>query len=163
MAFSGWRGGVAAGLAAMALSGCADKERPPSSVEDTHCSYEVGPFGYTLARGEGNCPPLEVAHDPGVPMMGAAPPPEIEPEMGEMVEPEPELMGKVAAPDVVEVMGEAPMQPDVPCESEKPPEPPEIKGQAPAEPPKPIRKMGKVAKPVEAEVFMGDMVAPENE
>ena len=93
--FAGWRAGVAAGVAALAMTGCADTERTPTRVTDTHCSYKVGPFGYTLARGEGNCPAAEgrgvfvtdpapeqvmgqmvqVASDPG-------------PEMGEMM-PEP--------------------------------------------------------------------------
>ena len=164
-AFSGWRGGIAAGfsaMAAMALSGCMDAQRPPTEITAQHCRYEVGPFHYTFGRGEGNCPAVDVE---------ASVPPSIddthavvgeleaipEPEMGEemaMPEPEPVLMGKVAAPiepgmDPVEPgadSGDDVIEPHVPPTNEGMVE---IQGELPIDP------------DPEMEVKMGDYAAPE--
>lgn len=158
-AFAGWRAGVAAGIAAMAMTGCADAKRAPSGVTDTHCNYEVGPFSYTLARGEGSCPAAE-GH--GVFVTD----PEPEQVMGKMVQVEPDPvpeMGEMMVEPPMPSMGAAPVEPDVPCAGDDPnvkvnTPPPErsVKGEAPAPAPELPRKMGKIAKPVD-KILMGDV------
>jgi hypothetical protein len=97
-AMSGWRATLAAaGLAAMLLGGCTG-ERVPDRVDADACTYDMGPFGFQLQRGEGSCPPEDEYEF----VMGAVAP--------EPITPDPvEKMGKVAIEDPPEVMGEAPM------------------------------------------------------
>jgi hypothetical protein len=155
-AFVGWRAGVAAGIAAMAMTGCTETNRAPKNVTATHCTYEVGPFDYTLARGEGNCPATE-AH--GV----FATDPEPVEVMGKMeaVEPDPvPEMGEMVAEPEVPVMGQAVAKPDVPCEGDMPEEAlVETKGDVAAPVPEPKTKMGKVAPRAIETVEMGDLEA----
>ena len=140
-----WRMTLAAASVAVALlTGCADSE--PDRIETDHCTYEVGPWSFEVARGEGTCP-ASVVDEPEEPIVmgeleaviepvpepihelkGDVAPPEPEPEvekMGEMVaEPMPKprerpvKMGKIAAPKIeeVEMMGDVAELPDEPCE-----------------------------------------------
>ncbi len=117
--FAALRAAVGTAAAAMALAGCADANRAPAEVTPTHCSYEVGPFGYTLERGEGNCPPLEsvTSHqveDPEV-MGKIAMDPEPGPVVGEL---------EAIDPEPVPEMGEAPAIEEVVQGQEAVPEPP---------------------------------------
>jgi hypothetical protein len=121
---------MAAGLAVGLLSGCADGG--PDRVRADACVYEVGPWNFELARGEGTCPASDAVPEPPEPsVMGEieAIPPEPEPEIravkGEaplLVEPPPppptnRRMGKIAPPKVeVEMMGDVAAVPDEPCE-----------------------------------------------
>lgn len=131
---------AAAGMAMALMTGCADAE--PDRVMHDKCVYEVGPWGFTTARGEGTCPAV-TPEPPEEMVVGMIEP--IEP-----IEPPPEpireVKGDVGPPEpVVEVLGEAPMV-------EPPPPRPE-----------PVR-MGKIAappEPVEIEL-MGD-IAPVDE
>jgi hypothetical protein len=130
------RTAMAAGLLATLAgsSGCTDPERAPISVEHDRCTYEVGPFGYTLERGEGSCPPAVV----DVVMGSVALNPEPPPVKGELVavEPEPE-MGEEEAVPMGKVAPALPPEPtEVPC-----------MGQAPAPTPE-IEVMGDVAAPL---------------
>lgn len=143
--FAGWRAGLATAAAAFALAGCADANRAPSEVTPTHCNYEVGPFGYTLQRGEGNCPPTESVNsheidDPEV-MGKVAIDPEPEAVVGELVavepEPVPEMGEAPPLEEPEELMGDVAEVPH--------PEPTEVMGQAPA--PEPREIMGDWAGP----------------
>jgi hypothetical protein len=120
-----WRMSLAAaGLAMALLTGCTDSE--PDRVMDDRCVYEVGPWSFTAARGQGTCPAAEP--EPEEMLMGMLeaviePPPE--PPIHEPIH---EVKGDIAP---VAVMGEAPMV-------EPPP---------PAAPPPERVRMGKRARP----------------
>ncbi len=94
---------AAAGMAAALLTGCADAE--PDRIMADKCVYEVGPWSFTSARGEGSCPALE--SEPEQMDVG-----ELEAVVDPPV-PEPihEMKGDIAPPEPVEVemLGEAPV------------------------------------------------------
>jgi hypothetical protein len=87
---------AAAGLAALLLSGCTG-ERVPSRVDADACTYEVGPFSFQVARGQGSCPP----EDDGMLVMGAVAPPVVPDQI--------QQMGNTGIADPPDVMGEAPI------------------------------------------------------
>lgn len=131
-----WRMTLAAASMAMALftTGCADSE--PDRVTIDECVYEVGPWSFTVERGQGTCPaadpepeqmimggieaviepqpePIhEVMGDMPAEPMGAVPPPAPIPETVEM--------GKIAPPEPVEVKGEIAAVPtEQPCDPQE--------------------------------------------
>lgn len=136
---------AAAGMTLALLSGCTDSE--PDRVLADHCEYEVGPWGFTVPRGQGTCP--AVPEEPEVELVGEIaidppPPPPVthevkgdigpepRPTMGEapMIEPpvapEPMVMGKIAPVEVEvpverELMGDVAVAPDKPCDPPSPP------------------------------------------
>ena len=147
---------MAAGIALAVLgSGCTDAT--PDLVEADHCTYEVGPFAFTLARGSGSCPDHE--------LMGELPP--LEPVDPVVVEPDPQirpLMGDVAIEPPEPVMGQEIAAPggDEPCDGEVKvrPEDTRPEGTKPgfAQPP-PERKhprMGKIKIPDDPDDILGD-------
>jgi hypothetical protein len=134
---SRWRMSLAAaGLAVGLLSGCADGE--PERVRADACVYEVGPWSFEVARGEGTCPaaddpePVMVMGeieaiepvptlDPDI--LGGDLTPEVKGEAPRLVDPDPpppptrERMGKIRSPKVeVEIMGDVAAIPDEPCD-----------------------------------------------
>jgi hypothetical protein len=132
---------AAAGMTLALLTGCTDTS--PDRILADRCEYEVGPWSFSAARGEGTCPAVEpepeheivgeIMIEPptepeSVVSMGAAPPiePVVEPvaEMGKIALPEPEIR----APEVperevkgeIEVMGDiARVEPAEPCDPAK--------------------------------------------
>jgi hypothetical protein len=137
---SSFSGLFAAASVAVALlgSGCTNGE--PTHVEADRCVYEVGPWSFTAARGEGSCPDVE-----DISVMGGL----REVDDGKVIEPQPNpdtavaggLGVEVLEPDPVPTMGEAPMV-----------EPPQ-----PTERPEHVT-MGKIAAPPPTEhVKMGDV------
>ncbi|KIG14781.1 hypothetical protein DB30_06367 [Enhygromyxa salina] len=154
---------AAAGMTLALLTGCTDTE--PDEIREDRCVYEVGPWAFTAARGEGNCPSVEA---PPHEMVGEAPyemvgmasiePEPCDPEPAPILEvkgdigpepepvlvrPEPVRMGKIAIDHGPP--SEPPIEPD-------PPPVPEFLGEAPIdpEPPKPVTH-----EPVPE--FMGDV------
>jgi hypothetical protein len=123
---------AAASLAATLLTGCADTSRAPDAVFEDHCTYSVGPWSFSVARGEGGCPAESVDEV----VMGAEPivvepqiPDEPRPQVvGEApIEPivdSPALLGRVAPPEPTHVkMGDI-AAPEEPCDPPPPAEPP---------------------------------------
>ncbi|NVB41789.1 hypothetical protein G6O69_28410 [Pseudenhygromyxa sp. WMMC2535] len=103
-----WRMSLAAaGLAVTMLTGCTDSL--PTEIHDDKCTYEVGPWSFEAARGEGTCPAVdeEPAYMGQIEMPATTEPLE-QIQQIEQVEPQ--------EPDEVVEMGEAPMV-------EAPPEP----------------------------------------
>jgi hypothetical protein len=126
---------AAAGMTLALLTGCTDTT--PDRVLSDRCEYEVGPWGFTAARGQGTCPAVEPEPDPepDTEVVGqimiepppSPPEPELIPIKGEAPafepEPEPELMrmGAIAPPKPepkpepeFEIMGGLAMPADAP-------------------------------------------------
>lgn len=127
---------AAAGVAATLLgSGCTSSE--PTRVEADRCVYEVGPWSFTAARGEGTCPDVSPEHE----------------RMGQMERVDQGEVVDVPKPDTA-VAGGLGAEPIM--MGEMPPEP--------LPPPEPVvhERMGKIAAPQPVEhVKMGDIAAVE--
>jgi hypothetical protein len=125
---------AAAGMTLMLLTGCTDSV--PDRIMADRCEYEVGPWSFTAARGQGTCPAVEPEPEPepyaevvGEIMIEpppSPPEPELVPKMGEapMPEPEPVRMGKIARPEPepvreIELMGDVAMAEPEPCDPSK--------------------------------------------
>jgi len=119
---SSWRTTMAAaGMALALMTGCAESE--PDRVLDDKCVFEVGPWSFTLERGEGSCP-AEPEPDPDHGVVG-----KIEAMPVEIDDPQPrERMGDIGpevmgAPEAIEieVMGDmpAPLQAPAPYDPPK--------------------------------------------
>lgn len=128
-----WRMTLAAASMAMALftTGCADSE--PDRVTIDECVYEVGPWSFTVERGQGTCP----AADPEPERMVIG-------EIEAVIEPPP------PEPIVEERMGDMPAEPIVTGAMPPPPEPmpermPEVVKMGKIAPPKPLAIQGEVA------------------
>ncbi|PRQ07286.1 hypothetical protein [Enhygromyxa salina] len=142
---------AAAGMSLALLTGCTDST--PDEVQEDRCVYEIGPWAFTAARGEGTCPsPDEPPDHVLVGEIEIEPEPAPEPvyELKGDIGPEPELLPEVVNPDPSPVrMGKIAVA--------HPPEPESIRelmGEAPSiepcdpqiEPARPeLEKMGDVA------------------
>jgi hypothetical protein len=126
-----WRMTLAAASMTLALlTGCTDSV--PDEIQEDRCVYEIGPWGFTAARGQGSCPAVDAPEEHEMVGMISIEPlepppetpptrevkgdigPEPPPTMGEapIIEPEPEprpvmtgRMGKIAVQPERELLG----------------------------------------------------------